>query len=473
MDKVRFKSRPINVPEKAPFEDDLLGRKDNALVLTDLVKNLNEPFVLSIDSPWGTGKTTFLRMWLQHLKNEGIPCLYFNAWETDFSNEPLVSLMGEIGGLIESVQMPEKRQLLAREYFEKAKKTGIQVIRAAIPVALKIATQGVLDIGEKSKEAISDVIEDLAKEKVERYVSDKKTIAEFRTNLRLLVEILGGKNASGEALPLVFIIDELDRCKPTYAVELLERVKHLFTVDGLVFVLSTDRKQLGACIKGLYGEIDDDAYLRRFFDLEYRLPEPDYGKFAEALFQRFSLDAILDAKQGDTIQDSRYIRKFFPEFLKLFGFSMRVQEQCFTQLAIVLKTTPANNYLYGTLLAALICLRAKNKELYFSYCQGRSKPEDVMNFIASLQGGKKFNDSNSGCVLEAHLVKGIANREEKELYFQKYSELAKLEGVGAHRNRRIADLISNIGLATESMTLYLFKRVEFSHRFIQDDESVK
>jgi predicted AAA+ superfamily ATPase len=93
MKEVRFKPHAIPISKDDPFKEDLLGRRERAEILTEFVGSLTEPFVLAIDSPWRTGKTTFLKMWMQHLENEGFPRLYFNAWENDFSDSPLVSLI--------------------------------------------------------------------------------------------------------------------------------------------------------------------------------------------------------------------------------------------------------------------------------------------------------------------------------------------------------------------------------------------
>jgi hypothetical protein len=110
MSTIRFKPRSLDIPEADPFNDDLLGRKECAENLTAFVESLSEPFVLAIDSPWGTGKTTFLRMWLHHLKNQGFPCLYFNAWANDFSDSPLVSLIGELGEGVAQLRLGEEQQ---------------------------------------------------------------------------------------------------------------------------------------------------------------------------------------------------------------------------------------------------------------------------------------------------------------------------------------------------------------------------
>ena len=72
----------------------------------------------------------------------------------------------------------------------------------------------------------------------------------------------------------MFIIDELDRCRPTFAIELLERVKHIFDVPNIVFVFGINRAELVKSLESIYGEIDAGTYLRRFFDMEFVLPEP-------------------------------------------------------------------------------------------------------------------------------------------------------------------------------------------------------
>lgn len=88
----------INIPNNDPFENDKLNREPLIENLTKLITDLNQPFVISINSPWGTGKTVFIKMWEQYLKNKNFVTLFFNAWENDFANEPLISLIGEIKG---------------------------------------------------------------------------------------------------------------------------------------------------------------------------------------------------------------------------------------------------------------------------------------------------------------------------------------------------------------------------------------
>jgi predicted KAP-like P-loop ATPase len=93
---MKLKAPEIEIPPTDPFKNDLLSRKITAEQLTEILKSFDEPLVLCINSPWGNGKTTFIKMWREYLKQDGFKTLYFNAWENDYSEDALVSLIGEL-----------------------------------------------------------------------------------------------------------------------------------------------------------------------------------------------------------------------------------------------------------------------------------------------------------------------------------------------------------------------------------------
>ena len=104
---------------------------------------------------------------------------------------------------------------------------------------------------------------------------------------------------------MVFFIDELDRCRPDYAVDFLERIKHFFCVDNIIFIISVDKRHLAESVKGHYGsaDINTDEYLRRFFDIEYELPTPEIKAFCEYIFKRENLDGVQTDKEKDILLD--------------------------------------------------------------------------------------------------------------------------------------------------------------------------
>ena len=93
---MKIRHNEIEIIKENPFANCELGRKQYANVLTNVVNTYAEGFVLAINNEWGTGKTTFVKMWQQILNNESFPTIYFNAWENDFDNSPTVALMSEI-----------------------------------------------------------------------------------------------------------------------------------------------------------------------------------------------------------------------------------------------------------------------------------------------------------------------------------------------------------------------------------------
>ena len=77
-----LKSRELEVIENNPFQNDVLGRKESGEALKEFVLSANDSVVVCIDAPWGQGKTTFLRMWEQDLKNNDIT-FYSEEGEND------------------------------------------------------------------------------------------------------------------------------------------------------------------------------------------------------------------------------------------------------------------------------------------------------------------------------------------------------------------------------------------------------
>jgi len=96
------KGEPPEIDETNPFKNDKLGRSSFALPLTTLLSGASTPYVIALDGAWGTGKTTFLKMWRAHLERRGFITLEFNAWESDYTSDPVVAFIGEIEEAIES-----------------------------------------------------------------------------------------------------------------------------------------------------------------------------------------------------------------------------------------------------------------------------------------------------------------------------------------------------------------------------------
>ena len=402
----------LEVTSEAPFAKDALDRKESIEKLTNLVQSTEQSFVLSVEAPWGWGKTTFIRMWKAHLQSMGHVCLHFNAWENDFVDDPLVAFLGEMKRFVESELKKLDDDDPMKASWEKVKKIGGGVLRKTLPLAVQVATHGIVT-QEKVKQIASLVSDEanevaefasnLAKERLEKYDSERKGIDAFRLNLEKLAQELATKD--GRVAPLVFFIDELDRCKPDFAVALLERVKHLFNVNRIVFVLAVDRKQLNESVRALYGtNADPDGYLRRFIDLAYCLPDPKPDAFADSLFHRFKLEECF----GPRHDHARIFRAAFSKYSRCFGLSLRTQEQCFTEINIVLRTANIVGDIPTAALCFLVTLRAFKPGIVHELREGRVQTETVLKWIASV------DDEWYRQWAEAVLIVGFMSRDNRE-----------------------------------------------------------
>jgi hypothetical protein len=471
---MQLKPKNLTIPLDNPFGEDKLSRSLSANVLTQLVATIREPFVLAIDSPWGTGKTTFIKMWMAWLKEKhGFPCICFNAWDSDFTGDPLVSFIGEMKASLDQSLKNAGVSTAMEEYVSKGKKLLGALARKSAPLAIKILTQGLLDLekfdlGKLKESGIDDWAESLAKEKLEQYEADKNTILEFKAQLKEFVGHLS-KHESTQNKPLIFFIDELDRCRPTYAIDLLEKVKHLFNVEGIIFVLAIDKVQIGHSIRSIYGSgMDVDGYLRRFIDLDYRLPDSPRDEFYASLYDRFNL-LELSKNRND---GAEVLRDFAGAFLMLsdvFQLSLRTAEQCFAQFNIVIRTTPPRVHLFPSLLAFLLSLKAKDFSLYSSFSKGTPDMERVISLITGLSGGQKYWDSYYGLELEA--LYALSNGPPFD-----YSTGAKphkdaLDKYGADspqgkRARQILELINHLRNVNAYNGLrHVIRRIELTEQF--------
>lgn len=93
---MNYRLPDLEIPADNPFENDVLDRRPLVEFLAGLIGRLSGPFVLALDSPWGTGKTTLVRMLKATLKQEHFQCVYFNAWQVDYVTDPLVALVSAL-----------------------------------------------------------------------------------------------------------------------------------------------------------------------------------------------------------------------------------------------------------------------------------------------------------------------------------------------------------------------------------------
>lgn len=400
-----LKARPYQVNPAAPFENDLLKREPEILNLTVLLQHVPPPFVLAVNGRWGAGKTTFINRWAAHLRKERFLVLNFNAWTTDFSEDPLVAFLGEMNqGLSEYLTQNEKR----KEVWEKCKQAAGELVRRGIPLAVRIGTNGLLSGSEGIRDEAVDALGDAATDAVQAYEKTKSAISEFKV---LLTKVLADAT---QQTPLVIFVDELDRCRPTYAIQLLERIKHLFDQAGVVFVLSLDREQLCHSIRAVYGQgLDAAGYLRRFIDVEYALATPDPKDYIEQLKESFGLVEYFQAREKyDSLRyDWEHLANTLGWLAETFNLTLRDVEQLFARINLVLRATPEDVFVYPALLAFLLVLRDKRPALYQDFITDTGTLTPALELLRSLLAAPRKENFHAA-VLEGLLIAAKAGAPE-------------------------------------------------------------
>lgn len=224
-----------------PFQDEEIrpGLKDFAQKLKEEIVKLPTPYVMALEGGYGTGKTFFITRFCEYLAKNNydgdveIKSIYLNLWENDYIANPFPVIAAQI---LLSLNPAHELQMSVKE---KATKVANNLLKFGAK------TFGGMDI--------PDIIPDLKQ--------NKEDLSEFKKELQRLIEGSGGK--------VVLVVDELDRCKPDYAVKSLEVIKHFFDVEGLCVILTTNLDFMNNICEAHYGHPKCDintgeGYIQKF-----------------------------------------------------------------------------------------------------------------------------------------------------------------------------------------------------------------
>lgn len=395
---IRIQPLDIEIPETDPFKNDLLGRKEPAEVLTHLIGSIEGPCVLAVDAAWGAGKTTFLKMWSQHLRNNNFPVVEFNAWETDFTGDPFIALSGE---MIERLRQNTNGTI--KDKVEDTKKAAKEIFLRAVPGAIRLATYGILDISPMMEKDAGQILASYAEERLSSYRKEQESVKKFREKLQDLANTLA---ESKKGKPLVIVIDELDRCRPSYAIELLEVAKHLFTVEHIIFVLAVNRSELEHSICALYGSgFDAQGYLRRFFDIDFRLPEAERKPFIETLLKTIKISDYFARTQDRTVrQGDEDIKTLLLAFFDAPDLSLRRIAQAIHRLRLVFAPLRGDQQSFALPAVVAQILRTVDPGLYFRFIRGEASDLEVIDHVFSRPAANALQQQSEGYLFEATII---------------------------------------------------------------------
>ena len=359
----------------SPFDGDRLKRRTLADKLSDFVLRLHNGAVIAIDSQWGGGKTWFGRNWAAQLRESGHKVAFINAFEQDYTEDPFLPIAAELSTLLEGGS--GKKRLL---------KKAAAVAASCLPVAAKVAASagsrfvlGNIDLPaeidaavKKAESKSEEFVQHWVERKLESHKKEQESLTGFRATLAQV--------ASREQNPIVVFVDELDRCRPDFAVKLIERIKHFFETPNVVFVLLIHREQLNSAISGVYGPTTDGAaYLSKFVHFFFTLPSKIDRIYISAVLERFGF--------SDKDASCYAFSEYFSLWVILAGLSLReVERACALYAYAQLKGAER-------LLAYLITLKVKRPDLFAGVLQKDRKAFlDARQWILALQEKSDKNE---------------------------------------------------------------------------------
>lgn len=369
MEKADIQLTDNNIDEI--LKADATGRNKDINHLLNFLTLQDNSWSIAIDGSWGSGKTFFVKQCQYVLdltrsansnkkniditnidtttiNNHNFKTVYFDAWTHDSEEDPIASIL---------------KSIISTDWISTSEESF----------------QKVLDIGLN----ITDLIAGTNFKKfVDNWKKQENNLDKLKQDFNKALSKLTSNNEK-----LIIFVDELDRCKPTYAVKVLERIKHYFNNDKVTFIISTDLYQLQNTVKRYYGEgFDGYGYLDRFFDIVFTIPEPDIEKYIE--YKKSLLPS-------DVYNKSTFIYNFIYDLIRNFSFSIRqvnhlclkINSATYNFIAYLSRTGSdsesfGQGLIYQFILPFMCALKQKNINAYNSFIIGKASNE-ILNLLSN------------------------------------------------------------------------------------------
>jgi len=375
-------------------ERDIFGRSVIGKGLTNVLSTVSDSMVVAVDGQWGSGKSTFLKMWAGELRNNEFPVVYFDAFQNDYAEDAFTAIVSEIVSLAQEKR--KDRTSTGKKFIDKAVGAGKVVLRSGVKLGVKLATMGALEAAE-----LNEVAEEIAREASEfedKYVGElltkqqeqKDAIESFREALATLPALLTQPKQKDQTefapRPLIIIIDELDRCRPLFALQILERVKHFFSVKNVHFVLGVHLAQLRNSVIVAYGPgIDARMYLQKFIHLTLQLTDESFYRH-ERNTTKF-IDYLDRQMQLPNSHTTSYAKEYFRHLAECRNLGFRTIERLMSTLAMAEAFGASENtYAPIAIIVGLCAIKVLEPDLYLMAKAGTLRWEEIrvpLGFAAS------------------------------------------------------------------------------------------
>ena len=251
--------------------------------------------------------------------------------------------------------------------------------------------------------------------------------------------------------PLVMVVDELDRCRPTFAIELLERIKHLFDVPYLVFVIGIDEEQLKKSLKSVYGDIDTQNYLQKFIDVETTLPQLSTDDFIDSVWKGLGLERlnIPDGSSQPVFGPGDLVFEYYKYLAHINNLTLRQIEQGLRLFFFLARpyaiartrSTPVS----PELLAVAIVLKIIDAELYKKVVDWNMPDWEILDAI--IPGQTKMDEWSNARKITAEFYKLVCSQNPMGVLRQNltnYAEEGRARDDSANSDFKLPKCIENL-----------------------------
>lgn len=248
----------------------LMSRIDDISTLIEIINNREEykensknGLVILLNGEWGTGKTTFLEEFASKVDTINDISIFnvYNAYENDYYENAYIPFFASI----------DDKLKLGKEFGNFIESIGRTTTNGLVSISYAITKSLFKTKFNINLDDIKDNMKDIQEEQNANYLKNYRDFTKYKNKIK------DKMNKICFEKPMIFIIDELDRCKPSFAIDTLEIIKHFFDIKNCIFIISVDKFQLSSSIKSIYGlSLDSEKYFSKLFDYQYNLLPINY-----------------------------------------------------------------------------------------------------------------------------------------------------------------------------------------------------
>lgn len=388
-DKIKLKN-----DSQIKIADDKFSRSELAKKYAKFIRNLDGHHVVALDAPWGSGKSTLLEFMCEEFENKNDAFIKYNAWENDYTEEPLLSLMSDIH------QEFQKKEYIGTDEWKSFVSHMVKATKLFSKGTLKgiskviLGTESTTDLGNACLEVSSAITDEVANNLFKDIDESKKSRKEFKKELEKYTKTILEEKGKDK---LIIIIDELDRCRPTFAIQLLENIKHLFDIQNIVFLIAVDTDQLAESIKSVYGNgFDANTYLHRFFDIELWLNNQNFEKY----FQQQMQKSFPHEFDKFSVENKEKLYKFLMDIFEYANLTIRDIHKIVNEYFVLYTLKNSVSIENMEIYLSLLILKNKYKYCFDILNTQNNNPFNSNNFINNINNHKALN------LLLKYIIKG-------------------------------------------------------------------